>query len=97
MFGKPEYLEQAIHSTSTLLGEAALEDSFHSTAMYGLALLHGNRFDDPGVESGHQAAHPGDSGIYDHRPFQDLTASLTELKAEDDHRTYVCSHLHLSH
>ena len=24
MFGKPEYLEQAIHSTRTFLGEAAL-------------------------------------------------------------------------
>ncbi|KAI0282503.1 hypothetical protein BGY98DRAFT_1094241 [Russula aff. rugulosa BPL654] len=71
MFGKPEYLEQAIHSTRTFLGEAALEDPLHPTVMYRLMLLHGKHFDD--------------SGISDHRPFRDLTASLTELNAENDH------------
>jgi CHAT domain-containing protein len=85
MFGNPEYLEQAIHSTRTLLGEAALEDTLHPTVMYGLALLHGNRFDDSGVASGPQEAHLGNSGISDHRSFRDLTASLTELNAENDH------------
>lgn len=85
MFGKPEYLEQAIHSTRRLLGEAAFEDTLHPTVMYGLALLHGNRFDDSGVASGFQEAHLGNSGISDHRSFRDLTASLTELNAENDH------------
>ena len=85
MFGKPEYLEQAIHSTRTLLGEAALEDTLRPTVTYQLALLHGNRFDDSRVASGLQEAHLGNSGISDHQLFRDLTASLTELNVENDH------------
>ncbi|KAF8496718.1 CHAT domain-containing protein [Russula emetica] len=85
MFGKPEYLEQAIHTTRTLLSEAALEDTLHPTVMYGLALLHGNRFDDSGVASGLHEAHLGNSGTSDHPSFRDLTASLTESNAENDH------------
>ena len=84
MFGKPEYLEQAIHSTRTLLGEAVLENTLYPTAMYGLALLHGNRFDDSGVTNGLQGTHLGSSGISDHQPFRDLTTSLTELDTEND-------------
>jgi CHAT domain-containing protein len=87
MFGKPEYLEQAIHSTRTLLGEADLEDTLHPTVMYGLALLHGNRFDDSGVASGPQEAHLRNSRISYHRSFRDLT-SLTELNAENDHKHF---------
>lgn len=82
MFGKPEwYLEQAIHPTRTLLGEVALEDTLHPTVTYyGLALLHGNRFDDSGVGSGLQETHLGNPspGISRHRVFPDLTASLTD-------------------
>jgi CHAT domain-containing protein len=85
MFGKPEYLEQAIHSTRTLLGEAALEDTLRPTVTYGLALLHGNRFDDSDVASGLQEAHLRNPGISDHRTLRDLTASLTELNVENDH------------
>ena len=84
MSGKPEYLEQTIHSTRTLLGEAALEDP---TVMYELH-SHGNRSDNSGVASGLQEAHHGDSGISDHRSFRDLTASLIELNAESDHNEH---------
>lgn len=89
MLGKPEYLEQAIHSTRTLLGEAGLEDTLHPTVMYGLALLHGNRFDDSGVTSGLQEARLGNSSISDHRSFRDLTASLTESNAANDHNKHL--------
>ena len=85
MFGKPEYLEQAIHSTCSLLREAALEDTLRPTVMYGLTLLHGKRFDDSGVASGLQEAHLRNSGISYHRSFRDLTASLTESNTENDH------------
>lgn len=85
MFGKPEYLEQAIHSTCSLLREAALEDTLHPSVMYGLTLLHGKRFDDSGVASGLQEAHLRNSGISYHRSFRDLTASLTESNTENDY------------
>jgi hypothetical protein len=97
MFGRPEYLEQAIHSTRTLLGEAALEDTLRPTVMYGLALLHGNCFDDSGVASGLQEAHLRNSGISNHRSFRDLTSSLTELNAENDHDTHFDAILSIDH
>ena len=82
MFGKPEYLEEAIYRTRTLLSEASLEDALHPAAMYGLALLHGNRFDS-GVGSVFQERHLRNSGVSDHPSFQDLTASLSELNADN--------------
>ena len=84
MFGKPEYLEQAIYRTRTLLGEASLEDTLHPVVTYGLAHLRGNRFDDPGTAGGLQEAHLRDSGVSDHPSFQDLAASLTELNADNE-------------
>jgi CHAT domain-containing protein len=97
IFGKPEYLEQAIHSTRTLLGEAALEDTLHPTVMYGLALLHGNRFDDSGVVSGLQEAYHGNSGTSNHRSFRDLAASLTESNAENDNNKHLDAILSIGH
>ncbi|KAF8461958.1 CHAT domain-containing protein [Russula ochroleuca] len=82
MFGKPEYLEQAIYRTRTLLSEASLEDTLHPAAIYGLALLQGNRFDS-GVASAVQERHLRNSGVSDHPSFQDLTASLPELSADN--------------
>ena len=84
MFGKPEYLEQAIYRTRTLLGEAPLEDTLRPVVTYGLAHLRGNRFDDPGTTGGLQEAHIRDSGVSDHPSFQDLAASLTEFNADNE-------------
>ena len=79
--GKPECLEQAIYRTRILLGETSLEDTFHPTIVYSLALLQGYRFDDSGVARSQEAS----SGVsnHPHPSFQDLAASLTELNADN--------------
>jgi CHAT domain-containing protein len=90
-FGKPEYLEEAIYRTRTLLGgDTFLGDVLHPTLMYGLTFLQGFRFDGSGVASGFRE-HLRNSGVSDsdHPSFQDLTASFTELNVDNQYK-----HLH---
>jgi CHAT domain-containing protein len=93
VFGKPEYLEQAIYRTRTLLGEASLEDTLLPFAKYGLAQLQGNRFDDPGIAGRFQEWHLKNSGLSDHPSSQDLTAFLAEFDADntDKHFNVILS------
>ena len=86
MFGKSEYLEQAIYRTRTFLGETTFEDTLHPIGTYILARLMGDRFDDSGVTSDLQEPNLMNLGFSDHPhpSFQDLTASLTELNADNN-------------
>ena len=95
MFGKPEYLEQAIYRYRTSLGEGSLKDTLRPKVRYELAMLRGMRFEDPGDASAMQEAYIRDLGVADRsRPsFQDLIASLTELNANnlDKHTNAIFS------
>jgi CHAT domain-containing protein len=83
MSGKPEYLEHAIHHFHAGLGETSLEAE--PLFVYWLARLRRSRFDDFGVASGIEAHHRllRNSGVSNRPSFQDLTASLTELNADN--------------
>jgi hypothetical protein len=64
-----------------------LKIPFNLLFTYGLALLQGIASMTSDVASGLQEAHlrnPEISGVIDHPSFQDLTASLTELNADND-------------
>ena len=83
MFKKPEYLEQAIHRNRTLLTKLPPEHSFRSHIMHGLATLRSHRLYGTGVASDLEEAHLGTLPVL--RPsFQELTASLTELRADSE-------------
>jgi CHAT domain-containing protein len=96
IFGKPEYLQEAINRTRTLLGEAFREDTLRPSAMYRRALLQAQEyhFDDSGVASGVQEEHLRNSGGFDsdNPSFQDLTASLTELNADNQDKHLAAIH-----
>ena len=79
MFRKPEYLEQAIHRSRTLLAELPPEHSNRSSVMNALADLQRDRLDGSGVASGLEETHLRNLGVSDHPSFKDLTASLAEL------------------
>jgi tetratricopeptide (TPR) repeat protein len=85
MFGKPEYLEEAIYRTRMALGDASLERILPPVTKYALAaaaaILQMRRLEDLGTGIGPQEAHPRNLGVSGHPSFQDLTASLTELNA----------------
>ena len=90
MFKRPEYREQAIHRTRTLLAELPPEHSFRSSVKFGLSQLQGHRPHGSGVASDFKEALLKDPGVPDHPPFQDQTASLTEYTdlnadSEDKH------------
>ncbi len=96
MFGKPEHLEQAIHSMRTLLDEAPPEGTLHFSVAYGLALFQGSRFGDSVGRSGLQEAEAhiqSSGGISFHPSFRDLTPSLAELNADshDKHLDAILS------
>jgi CHAT domain-containing protein len=83
-FWKPEYLEQAIYRTRMALGAPPPEHTpLHFSTMDRLAFLQSRRFDDPG---GVQEVHLENSEVSDRPSFQDLTASFTELNADNQHR-----------
>ena len=77
MFTRPEYREQAIHRSCTLLAELPPEHPSRSTLKSMLTQLHEHR------SYGSRAATDIEAllktlEVPDHPPFQDLTASLTE-------------------
>ena len=86
MSGKPEYLEHAIHHFRAGIGETSLEAE--PLFVYWLARLRRSRLDDFGVASGAEAHHRllRDSGVSSRPSFQDLTASLTELNADNQRK-----------
>ena len=92
LFKRPEYLEEGIHRTRTLLAALPPEDWICTTAKYWLARSQEYRSGSGAASGLEEADHRSlASGVSDHPPFQDLTASLTELnadsggKSEDEH------------
>ena len=78
MFGKPEYLEQAIYRLRSLLGRTSLDDPLQPVIVQALSLLQGMRFDDPNVTTSLPEARLGNPEVSVHLSFRDLTASLAE-------------------
>ena len=87
MFRRPEYLEQAILRTRTLLAELPPEHPRYYSLKHWLAHTQGRRSDGSGTANGLEGANLNNLGVPDHPSFQDLTASLTELNtdSEDKH------------
>ena len=88
MFGRPEYLEEAIYHTRASRAESSFLDSlFDGTG--GLARLEERRFDDPSVAGSLQEAHLRSSADFDesdHPSFRDLTASLSLTGLNSDNQ-----------
>src|SRR6267142_1358164 len=92
-YGKPEYLEDAIHHLRTLLRGVSLEDPVRPTVIHALSLLQGIRFEDFGVSAGLQDKHSSNSGFSGHSSFRELRASLSlsssskspQVVTEDQH------------
>ena len=83
---KPEDLEHAIYHTHTFLSEVPPSqtrlDDRRIHVMKWLSQLRRDRFDYLGIASSVQEPHHRTPGLIDHRPFQDMIASFTELNAE---------------
>jgi CHAT domain-containing protein len=92
-YGKPEYLEDAIHRLRILLRGVSLEDPDRPTVIHALSLLQGMRFEDFGVSAGLQDEHSSNSGFFGHPSFRELSASLSssssskspQMLTEDQH------------
>ena len=88
MFQRPEHREQAIHRIRTLLTKLPPEDSFCSSLKSDLTRLQGHRSYGSGAASDLEEAGLENPGVPGHPPFQELTASLTELNADSEDKHF---------
>ena len=87
MFGKPEYLEEAIYRTRASRAESSYLDSlFQADGMGALAPLEERRFNDPSIARSLQEAQLRNSQNTDHPSFRDLTTSLSLTGLNNDNQ-----------
>ena len=84
VFERPEYEEEGIHRIRTLLAALPPEDSHRLEAKFSLAHAQKYRSYGSEVASGLEEAYFKSIGVSDHPPFQDLTASLTQLNDDSE-------------
>ena len=84
MFGKPEYLEEAIYRIRRALGDVSLPPATKYALAAAAAILQMRRLEDLGTGIGPQEAHPRNLGVSVHPSFEDLIASLTDTGLNAD-------------